>query len=49
MSQQNKWRAYREIEEDLFLIEELLHRLLEKRVEEAGPFDVVGYLNREQA
>lgn len=49
MSQQSQWHAYQEIEEELHLIEELLHRLLEKRVEEAGPFDVLGYLNRNDA
>lgn len=49
MSQQSQWHAYQEIEEELHLIEELLHRLLEKRVEEAGPFDVLAYLNRNDA
>ena len=49
MSQQSQWHAYQEIEEELLLIEELLHRLLEKRVEEAGPFDVLAYLNRNDA
>ncbi|NQV20234.1 MAG: hypothetical protein HQ511_02325 [Rhodospirillales bacterium] len=46
MSQETQWHAFQEIEEELFLIEELLHRLLEKRVKEAGPFDVLAYLNR---
>jgi hypothetical protein len=43
-----QWRVYQEIEEELFLIDELLHRLLERRVKAAGPFDVVGYLNRDK-
>lgn len=41
--------AYQGIEDELYLIDELLHRLLERRVEAAGPFDVMGYLNRDKS